>query len=125
MLGTGDKQVLHFPLLYRSGFLGILCCQKVAGTLPSIGKLLTISSEDFPFCSKAGMVNVLHKAVNTAQSVSFFCFEHQGFRLLPIIFLEESFILITKPVKFVSDKSFFDGTKNCVVHCCSAVVAES
>ena len=38
-LGAGDKQVLHFPLLYPTVFLGILCCQKLAGSLPSTGKL--------------------------------------------------------------------------------------
>ena len=40
--------------------------------------------------------------------------------LVPIIFLEESFILIRKPLKFVSNKFFFDDIKNCSVRCCSA-----
>ena len=38
-LGAGNKEVLHFPLLYPTGFLESLCFQKLAGSLPSSGKL--------------------------------------------------------------------------------------
>ena len=40
--------------------------------------------------------------------------------LVPIMFLEESFILIRKPFQLVSYKSFFDGIKNRSVRYCSA-----